>query len=200
MYDPWNDHMIILDFSWSLDDILLELAKRTQAVAVHVSKRSADIAIMKKQVKVIKTDTKSLKADIKYIEHTEEDIRLRYLRVHKQVMDIQGMWPGLVGAHGSLNVRIEKIEDSLTKADIDIDLIEKEHKDIKIDVTKVENDVSKLSVEIDKLEVRIKSIEAKGPAIHDKIKEIIARIDVIEASFKNYDVSIDKAEKFDVDI
>ena len=110
------------------------------------------------------------------------------------------MWPGLVGAHGSLNIRIESIEDSLIKADVDIDLIEKEHKDIKIDVTKVENNVQKLKVEVDKLEVRIKSIEDKGPSIHQKIKDIIARIDVLEASYKSYDISIDKAKTFDVDI
>ena len=126
MYDPLHNHMTILEFSGSLDATLEALVTKIEVVGGHIDQRTVDITRVRKDVDIIFETNKSLEADVLILQNTESDVTLKYDRVHKQVTDIEGMWPGLKGAHGSLDARITHLENQSKQAFIDVDIIRQE--------------------------------------------------------------------------
>lgn len=126
MYDPLHNHMTILEFSGSLDATLEALVTKIEIVGGHIDQRTVDITRVRKDVDIIKVDNKSLEADVLVLQNTESDVTLKYERIHKQVTDIEGMWPDLRGAHGSLDARITHLENQSKQAIINVDLIREE--------------------------------------------------------------------------
>ena len=200
MYDPLHDHLTILEFSGSLDVILEALVTRIEVVGGHIEQRTADITRVRKDVDILIEDEKTLEAEILVVENTHSDVSLKYQRIHKQVLDIEGMWPGLKGAHGSLDARIVSLENQSAQAFIDVDVIQKDQTNIKIDVTNIENDVVDLSAEIDSLDVRISKIQGREADARDQIKILIARIAALEQSSQSAQASIISAQNVDVNI
>lgn len=130
MYDPLRDHLTILQFSYSLDATLEVLVKKILKVGKHIEKRTADIKVMRKQINIISKDVKSLQADIKVIQNTESDVRLRFLRVQKQITDLRILYDHFFDAAGDFMARITWLEDHRTQAFIDIDVLKKSTKNV----------------------------------------------------------------------
>ena len=116
MYDPLHNHLTILEFSGSLDATLEALVTKIEIVGGHIDQRALDITRVRKDVDILIEDNNSLEADVLVIQNTHSDVTLKYERIHKQVTDIEGMWSGLRGAHGSVDARISSLEYKRTDA------------------------------------------------------------------------------------
>ena len=190
----WSDHWTILQFSYSLDATLEALVAKVVRVGAQIEARTERIRVMRKQVDIIAKDVRSLEADVLVIKNTESDVRLKYLRIQKQINWFKNKYSGIFAIVGDFMARLEFIESHKAQAFIDIDVLQKNIKGIKIDVKEVDTSVNNLTLEVDKLEARINAIKAEGPGIQDHIADINLRIDTLEASFTNYDVSVTKFE------
>ena len=63
-YDPLHDHLAILDFSASLEDVLEALAIKVIIVGKNVSSTNISLSKIQKKVDKVTMNVRSLKADI----------------------------------------------------------------------------------------------------------------------------------------